>query len=250
MKRLARRLLIALLVLVVIGALALFGAAEIRRASPTPDALAALVSDPQVSVSQDDLLVFKPGGEPSVGVILYPGASCDVRGYAPLLRRIAAQGYLVVAVPMPFDMAIFGVDRASKVQATWPRIREWVLIGHSMGGAMASQFAHDNPDALAGLILWDSYPPEAASLAASPLPVWHIHRATTAGTAPPAFETRRRLFPAESVWVPVPGGLHMYFGSFEGGYYREQWAPSISRRAQQDEIVAATLRALAGMTDR
>jgi hypothetical protein len=36
----------------------------------------------------------------------------------------------------------------------------------------------------------------------------------------------------------------MYFGSFDGGGFQEDWAPTISREDQQDQVVAATLEAL------
>jgi hypothetical protein len=44
--------------------------------------------------------------------------------------------------------------------------------------------------------------------------------------------------------VPIPGGIHMYFGSFVGGAYKEQWTPSISREAQHVQVIDGTLRAL------
>ena len=134
--------------------------------------------------------------------------------------------------------------RADDVRAAWPNIRHWVIAGHSMGGAMAGYYAFHHQKDLAGLIIWDSYPPEQDSLADSDLPVWHIHRATLAGAPPEKFEEMRHLFPASSTWVPVPGGIHMYFGSFDGGGYKEQWTPKISREAQQDIVVTAMLNAL------
>lgn len=241
----------ALGAIVVLGVLALAGmtvATEVRRATPDIDAMAAVQSDARVAISSARWLVFQPTRTvPTVGVILYPGANCDVRGYAPVLRPLAEQGYLVVDVPMPFDFAIFAGNRALEVEKAFPGIRRWVLIGHSMGGAMAAQFVHSHPDAVSGLIVWDSYPPDYASLAGFKLPVWHIHRATPAGQAPEAFTRRRGLYPADSHWVPIPGGIHMYFGSFVGGAYKEQWQPSISRESQHEQVIAGTLEALQAM---
>ena len=179
---------------------------------------------------------------PTTGMILYPGANCDIRGYAPVLREIAAAGYLVVAMSMPYDFAIFAPGSAGEVPSKYPEIEHWVLTGHSMGGAMAGSFAADNADQLDGLIMWDSYP--ATSLVDSPLPVTHIHRATLEGAPPENFEANRNLFPADSNWVPVPGGIHMYFGSFYGGGYTELWEPKITAAEQYEIIVAATIAAL------
>jgi dienelactone hydrolase len=223
--------------------------AQSSTARPAPEALAALESDGRVVVDDGRYVVFRPAGaEPTTGLILYPGASCDVRGYAPVLRRIAARGYLVVGVPMPLNMAIFAPNRADDVRAAFPAVQRWVVAGHSMGGAMAARYAHRHPDDLAGLILWDSYPAASDTLVELPYPVWHIHRATVDGRAPDKFENMRHLFPVTSRWVPVPGGIHMQFGSFIGGGYQEEWTATITALEQQDIAVTGTLNALLAMT--
>lgn len=219
-----------------------------NEAKPGPAAVAALQSDAAVAVADGQYIVFRPAGpEPAMGVVVYPGAGCDVRGYAPVLRRIAARGYLVVAVPMPFDMAIFGVNRMDDVRAAFPAVKRWALLGHSMGGAMAARYAHQHPADLAGLIIWDSRPAETDTLVDVKYPVWHIHRATLDGRPPEKFEKYRKLFPAASTWVPLPGGIHMQFGSFVGGTYKEEWTPRITADAQHDLVVTATLNALLAM---
>jgi len=224
---------------------------ETNLADPAADALAALSGDEVVSVDAADWLVMQPvTPSPTVGFILYPGANCDIRGYAPVLRKIAAAGYLVVAMTMPFDLAIFAPNQADDVRAEFPQIRDWVVAGHSLGGVVASRYAFQHEDELAGLILWDAYPAETNSLAESSLPVMHIHRATADGSPAPMFLDKRHLFPADAKWVPVPGGMHMYFGSFDGGGYKEDWEPGISRDAQQEIVVDAMLQSLAQMTSQ
>lgn len=238
-------LLLLLLVTLTVG---FYVWGEMSLARPTDTALAAMQSDARVTVEEGKYITFRPAAvEPTLGVIFYPGANCDSRGYAPVFRRVADRGYLVVDVPMPRNFAIFAPSRADAVRAAYPEIKRWVIAGHSMGGAMAGYYAFHHQKELAGLIIWDSYPPEQDSLADSQLPVWHIHRATLQGAAPEKFEAMRHLFPVSSTWVPVPGGIHMYFGSFDGGGYKEQWTPQISREAQQDIVVTAMLNALRAM---
>jgi pimeloyl-ACP methyl ester carboxylesterase len=254
MKKFLKVVAIVLVALVTLAVAGLFLSTEVRRADPAAEALAALEPDSQVQVIRNGNLArsleFRPAtGDPETGVILYPGANCDIRGYAPLLRRIAAEGYVVVALQMPFDFSVFGHRRALEVRDAWPGVKRWVIVGHSMGGAMAAQFVHEHPDAMAGLVLWDAYPPDAATnLATWNRPVWSLHRARPDGSPPASFELRRSLLPPDSVWVGFNGGIHMYFGSFDGGAYKEEWEPSISRADQQDQIVRATLDALRAMT--
>ena len=235
-----------LLLVLVTGGFYVWG--EMSLAKPRTEALAAMQSDDRVTVEEGKYLSFRPAtGEPTLGVIFYPGANCDIRGYAPVFHRVASRGYLVVDVQMPRNFAIFAPDRADEVRAAYPNIKRWVIAGHSIGGAMAGYYAFHHEKDLAGVIIWDAYPPEQDSLAESDLPVWLIHRATLAGAPPEKFEQMRHLFPVSSTWVPVPGGIHMYFGSFDGGGYKEEWTPKISREAQQDIVVTTMLNALQAM---
>lgn len=245
MKRALKYLVVGLVVMAVAAWVGLWAWGKSRHAAAGPAALAALASDAAVTVEQGEFLVFRPSaGESHLGVIFYPGANCDVRGYAPILRSLAAAGYFVVAVPMPLEFAFLGPNRARDVQDAFPRVRRWAMIGHSLGGAMAANFTFHNPDRVAGIVFWDSYPPSNASLAQFPRPVWQIHRATPDGAAPPALAAERHLFPAASHWVPIPGGIHMYFGDFVGGGFVEDWEPTISRDEQIGRVTAATLEAL------
>jgi pimeloyl-ACP methyl ester carboxylesterase len=219
-----------------------------RLARPTELAMQSMQSTPAVEVGQGRYLTFRPvARRPELGVIFYPGANSDPRGYAPTLSRIAAAGFLVVDVPMPFDFAIFAPIRADSVRAAYPEVERWVIMGHSMGGAMAGLYASWRTEELAGVVIWDSYPPESGSLADKGLPVWHIHRATPDGDAPEKFRAKASLFPADATWVPIPGGNHMNFGAFQGGGYVEQWAASIPQAEQHDRVVAATVAALQSM---
>jgi len=248
MKRVLRRIALVVVVLIVLSLGGTWLQQQWRHADATPEALAASVTDDEVSVEDGRFLTLRPRRVPErMGVIVYPGAYVDIRGYVPTLRAVAAAGYRVVIVPMPFELAVFGIDRALDVQAANPDVKRWALIGHSVGGAMGPLFASRHPEALAGVIIWDSYPPSFAHFAEYPQPVWHIHRARADGLPPPAFAAQRGEFPAGSVWVPIRGGVHMQFGSFAEGGYQEDWAPEITRAAQQAQVARETLRALEAM---
>ena len=237
-------------ILILTMAVGLWVVARFYGAKTSAEAVAAMVPDANVAIVTGDTMVFRPkAAAPRTGMLLIPGALCDPQGYAPVLHRIAAAGFLVVVVRQPLDMAVFSTlansDWPIEVQNQFPEIKRWVLAGHSMGASMAGQFVHDYPTAMNALIMWDGYPPESTGdLSQARIPVWHIHRATPDGKPPESFTARRKLFPANSHWVPIAGGIHMYFGSFDGGIYREQWPASISRDAQHDQLVAATVAAL------
>ena len=235
-KRLLRVLLLVSLLLL-LGFLGFVVWAE-TPLGPMPEALAALSSDARVLVRTDPWLSFRPAAAtPEVGFILYPGGRVDPRSYAPLAREIAAAGYLVVIPPMPLNLAVLAPQRAADIMAAYPEIRRWVVGGHSLGGAMAAQFAHDHPQRVAGLVLWAAYPAGNLSLADAALPVLSIYGTEDMGRE--AIEASRSRLPPHTEWVILPGGNHAQFGWY--GPQPGDGLARISREAQQAWVVQATL---------
>ena len=215
-------------------------------ARPMPEALAALQSDSQVQVETEGWLIFHPVGEdPAVGLILYPGGRVDPRAYAPPARAIAAEGYLVVIVPMPLNLAVFGPDRAAGVLAAFPEVERWAVGGHSLGGAMAARFAYRQPSAVQGLVLWASYPAASDDLSARELAVVSIYGTRDGLATGEKIAASRPLLPAGTRWVAIEGGNHAQFGWY--GPQSGDPPATISREAQQQEVVAATLALLAAL---
>lgn len=232
----------ALALLAAAGGIAIANWLSYARA-PLPEALAALQSDGRVSVAQDRWISFTPtGAAPRTGLIIYPGGRIDPRGFAQPARAIAEQGYLVVIVPMPLNIAATAPKRASEVIAAWPGIERWVLAGHSVGGTMAASYVHGHPDAIAGLAIWASFPAESSNLAARELPVSVIYASEDDALAQPdKVEARRHLLPAHTRWVLIEGGDHHQFGAYEVEGPRPERIPWAE---QQRQVVEATLALL------
>ena len=98
-----------------------------------------------------------PSYPTDTAIIFYPGAKVEGAAYLPLLDQLRRTGLTCILVEMPFRMAIFDVNAAEDVMAQFPEIRHRYLAGHSMGGAMASQFAAGHRDQVDGLILLGAY---------------------------------------------------------------------------------------------
>lgn len=217
---------------------------------PLAEALDALHADGQgerrVDVETEPWLVFSPAGqEPTTGLVLYPGGRVDPRAYAPAALALAEQGYLVVIVPMPFDLAFFAPDRALDVFEAFPQIENWAVGGHSLGGAMAARFAHQNGDDVAGLVLWASYPAASDDLSARDLAVTSIYGTRDGLATPDKIEASRPLLPPDTAWVAVDGGNHAQFGWY--GPQMNDNPAEISIEAQQEQVVSATLDLLASL---
>ena len=228
------------LMLLVVGMYAYLSITSVRNnAAPAAEALASMVSDERVTVEYNDYLTQTPAAaKPKTGIIFYPGAYCDVRGYTPVWKEVAAQGYLVVTPKMPFDFSIFSPNAADEVRAAHPEIEQWIIAGHSMGGAMAGVYADNNIDNLAGIIVFDSYPPSSNSLADANLPILLFERARADGSRSQKFIDNASLYPQSAELTLIPGAQHMYYGSFDGGSYQEEWGPGIERDTMQKIVIA------------
>ena len=119
-------------------------------------ALEVLASGDHLEV-RDDLTILSPSYPTDTAIIFYPGAKVEAAAYLPLLNQLRQTGLTCILVEMPFHLAIFDVNAAEDVMAQFPDIQHWYIAGHSMGGAMASQFASEHPDEVDGLILLGAY---------------------------------------------------------------------------------------------
>lgn len=220
------------------------GAWALGPIGPAAEAAPALASGSQVVVTSGQWLTFAPAadGEPA-GLIFYPGARVDPRAYAPAAHAIAAEGFTVVIVPMPLNLAFLAPDAAADVIAAHPEIKQWAVGGHSLGGAMAARFAYAHPGDVAGLVLWAAYPADTDDLAGrQDLAVTSIY-GTLDGLATGAkIDASRSLLPPGTTWVAIAGGNHAQFG-----YYGPQAGDNpatIGAAEQQGQIVSATVALL------
>jgi hypothetical protein len=243
MNRVLRWILITLVVLLtaVVGGFIIY--ANLSTASPEPEALAAMQSTDDVEVVADKWLVFLPKqNKPDTALVFYPGGLVDPRAYAPLAQDIAAEGFLVVIVPMPLNLAVFGSGKAAKVIESFPEIEDWAIGGHSLGGAMASQYTHDNPGSVSGLALWAAFPPDSSDLSESSLGATSIYGTRDGLVSLEEVENSRRLLPAATEFVAIPGGNHAQFGWY--GPQEGDLPPATSHADQQAQIVAGTISLL------
>ncbi|MBN1667915.1 MAG: alpha/beta hydrolase [Anaerolineales bacterium] len=241
-KRSLRNVLLALLAVILL-AISGFVIWASNPYAAMPVALESLQSDEQVQINTEPWLIFKPiGQDPEIGLIFYPGGLVEVAAYAPHLRQIAAQGYLVVATPMPLNLAVFGIQSARQVIAAFPEIRSWALAGHSLGGSMAAAYADQNPDQIRGLALWASYPAESNDLSDQEIFVASIYGSRDGLATPEQVLAARPILPEDTDWVGIEGGNHAGFGWY--GEQKNDRPATIERSVQQEQVVFATITIL------
>ncbi len=216
--------------IIVIGIVGLFIWAN---DSYKPQALAkeALISDNTVEVKIDKFISFTPKNiEVTKGFIFYPGAKVDPESYAPLCRKIAEQGYEVVIVKMPMNLAILSYNRGEKVINEYSNIKNWVVGGHSLGGTMAAKFASENT-AVDGVVLLSSYPigDELKNMGKEVLSIWGSKDGIV--NFEKLIKSKEKL-PEDTTYVEIEGANHSQFGDY--GEQKGDDSPIINREEQID----------------
>lgn len=216
--------------------------AWLRPFSATDAALDALRGDDAVEVRESaGWYAFVPrGAEPTTGLVYSPGARVDVRATAAVLRPLAEEGYLLVALKEPLGIALTSPDQSASAMAAFDGVERWAVGGHSLGGVAASSFAAAHDGDVDGLLLHASYPlgdmSDADLLAAS------VSGSEDGLTTPADVEASRANLPAGTTYTVVDGAVHAFFADY--GPQPGDGTPTVPRAEAQAEIVAASLALL------
>ena len=231
-----RKVLIGLAIIIVIATGAFFWYVN-DYYQATAEAVEALQSDGSVTITEtDDAITFTPNGEdPEEGIIFYPGGKVEAEAYAPLLRSLAEVDFLVVIAKMPFHLAVFDANAAEAIMAQENEVEEWYLAGHSLGGVMASSFAADQSDVVAGLIFLASYP--SGDLTDAPFPVLSIYGSEDEVLNRESYDEAQGKLPDDYTEIVLDGGNHGQFGDY--GPQEGDGTAAISAVQQQQQTVEA-----------
>ncbi|HVE70587.1 MAG TPA: alpha/beta hydrolase [Thermoanaerobaculia bacterium] len=214
-----------------------------------------LRTSPAVGVREgDSTLEFRPvRTHHSSALIFFCGAGVSAHAYAPLLRPIAEAGYPVFVIKLPYRFAPFdshketAIARARSVIAAHPAVGQWVVSGHSLGGALTARAVRSGPPAaVAAIVLVGTTHPRSDDLSALRIPVTKIY-ASNDGVAPvDRIQATRHLLPAHTRWVEIRGGNHSQFGHY--GHQLLDGKATITRAAQQTITRSTILEALKAIT--
>lgn len=234
-RRLRRALFLACLL-----AIALVTAYRIAVFKPSDKAIVALMSDDRVRVSSSNewwLLEPAQGAQKSPGVIVYPGLLADAAGYSPWARKLAERGYPVYLVKMPLNFSPLAPDRAMRILSDRPD-KAFVIGGHSLGGAVAAQFAARHRQDVQGLFLIASFVDREAGKEVGSLPVLQVAATKDGIITLNVSDREHEQLPGTTEYVNIRGGNHQQFAS-----YAEEWndyPPAISEE-EQHALTASAL---------
>lgn len=162
------------------------------------------------------------------GIIFYPGGKVEHTAYEPLMKELASEGILCVLVEMPFRLAVFDMNAADGIKEKYPKVTNWYMGGHSLGGSMAAAYLGEHNADYEGLILLGSYSTE--DLSGTSLKVLSVYGSEDKVLNVKNYRESKNNLPADFTEVVLDGGCHAYFGMY--GAQEGDGAPTISNEEQ------------------
>lgn len=216
---------------ILFGVLMIWYASDYYRADAK--ATEYLESSGSVEVIEIDNGLFFDGAGEDSAIIFYPGAKVEYTAYAPLMMKLAENGVDCFLLEMPYNMAIFGINRADDVMEEYD-YEHWYISGHSLGGAMAASYALGNTDKLDGVILLAAY----ATKDLGDLAVLSIYGSNDGVLSMEKVEAGRE-YSTNYTEICIDGGCHAWFGLY--GEQDGDGIASIYREEQWQQTVDAVL---------
>ncbi|MBK0348813.1 dienelactone hydrolase family protein [Aerococcaceae bacterium zg-ZJ1578] len=188
-----------------------------------------------VNVTTDGILKMRYGWhidvkeESKTPIILYQGALVDAKAYLPLAKALSNEQRDVYVIDAPLDLPIFASKQVDKIMVE-EQLTEAVVMGHSLGGVVASQVAAGD-NRIKGLVLLASYPSKHTDLSHVKFPVLSIRGTEDKVLNQDNWTQALKRLPDSLVIEVIEGGNHAQFGHY--GAQKGDGVATISADVQQ-----------------
>ncbi|UQZ85160.1 Alpha/beta hydrolase family protein [Paenibacillus konkukensis] len=193
--------------LLVVLVLAVAASIWLKPYAPDAEAITAMKGGSGVSITDSpDWIMFEPQQALQPDVIFYPGGLVRPESYAPLAVRLADKGYRTWIVKMPLHLAVLGVNRAGGIIEMNPK-QQYVIGGHSLGGAMAARYAAKYPKLVRGVFFLAAYSDAGGSLKGTELRAISLTGSDDGVLDKEAYEQAKAYMPAIPIMSKSTGEI-------------------------------------------
>lgn len=146
---------------------------------------------------------------------------------------------------MPFNLAMFGKDKAYDIIQEYDTIESWYLSGFSLGGISACMALSQDATPFDGLILYASYTTKDYDLSSTNLRVLSISGTNDGLATPEKIENGKIYLPKDTIFYEIEGGNHTQNAIYgEGKLQKGDYPASLDRMEQQNSIIQKTVEFL------
>ena len=149
------------------------------------------------------------------GFIYYPGALVEPQAYfykQDFLANDEQRRSNVFITKPPLYLAIFGINQATEIISNNPDIKRWVIGGHSLGGAMACEYAKNHTDRVSTLVMIGAYC--SSNISDTNLTVITIHGSEDGILNMEKFTANAVLLPSSATNFTITGMNHAQAGDY------------------------------------
>lgn len=199
-------------------------------------AKSAMSGNADVVVTEIDGGYYFDGPSTTKAIVFYAGAKVECEAYAPLMLKLAEDGYDCFLADMPLNFAIFGSNKADKFIQAY-NYETWIMAGHSMGGIVASTYAEEHKDIIDGVILLASYTTTELD---DNIKVCSIYGSEDGCLDIEEYEKNKSNMSDGFVELIIEGGNHAQFGDY--GTQKGDGTAKISAEEQIAQTVEAIVK--------
>ncbi len=224
----------------------------LTQCSKLPDEDLLIGVSQQLTETNDYDILCPKEGTPKTTLIFYPGGLVDPHSYLKWQNELVANDSTlqIITVKMPSNLAVINSTKGAKLFDAYDDMERWIISGHSLGGAMATNMIDKYSEKLEALIYLAAYPADdrIKEYSGSVLSISAENDGLTTPTdiqnrvsdLPEAYVMNSILdFPndvkAKTLYYQIQGGNHAQFGNY--GEQEDDLEAKISREQQQNEMV-------------
>lgn len=202
--------------------------------------------------TNDFIVLSAENSNPTTTLIFYPGGLVDPHSYLQWQDKLVANdpSLQIITVKMPSNLAVINSSKGAKLFDHFPAMDRWMIAGHSLGGAMATNMINKYPEKLEALIYLAAYPADDRIKDYSGS-VLSISGENDGLTTPGDIEESKKDLPeayemititdfpnnltAKTLYYQIEGGNHAQFGNY--GEQENDLEATITREQQQNQVV-------------